>query len=55
MTSDVADEVHVHGYDVKQDAGAGPPATVELVADQPGVFEVETHEAKLQLVQLEVR
>ena len=55
VDSDVADEVHVHGYDLKQDVAPGSPATVELVADQPGLFEVELEEARLQLVQLEVR
>ena len=54
VDSDVADEVHVHGYDLKQDVAPGSPATVEFVADQPGLFEVELEEAKLQLVQLEV-
>jgi len=54
VVSDVADEVHVHGYDLKQDVAPGAPATVEFVADQPGLFEVELEAAKLQLVQLEV-
>ena len=54
VDSDVADEVHVHGYDLKQDVAPGAPATVEFVADQPGLFEVELEGAKLQLVQLEV-
>ena len=54
VDSDVADEVHVHGYDLKKNVAPGAPATVEFVADQPGVFEVELEEAKLQLVQLEV-
>jgi heme/copper-type cytochrome/quinol oxidase subunit 2 len=54
VDSDVADEVHVHGYDLKQNVAPGSPATVEFVADQPGLFEVELEAAKLQLVQLEV-
>ncbi len=54
VDSDVADEVHVHGYDLKQDVAPSAPATVEFVADQPGLFEVELEEARLQLVQLEV-
>ena len=55
VTSDVDDELHVHGYEVEAELEAGRPATVELVADQTGIFEVETHESELELLQLEVR
>ena len=55
VTSDVDDEVHVHGYDAEAELEAGRPSTLELVADQTGVFEVETHEGGLELVQLQVR
>ncbi|MDA0635488.1 hypothetical protein OUY22_18880 [Nonomuraea sp. MCN248] len=55
VTSDVADELHVHGYDVTADLRPGEPATVRFVADMTGVFEVETHESGLVLVQLAVR
>jgi heme/copper-type cytochrome/quinol oxidase subunit 2 len=55
VTSDVADEVHVHGFDLKKDVGAGQTATIEFVADQPGLDEVELESAGLQLVQLEIR
>ena len=55
VTSDVDDELHVHGYEVEAELEAGRPTTVELVADQTGIFEVETHESELELLQLEVR
>jgi heme/copper-type cytochrome/quinol oxidase subunit 2 len=55
VTSDVDDELHVHGYEIEEELEAGRPTTVEFVADQQGVFEVETHETELQLMQLEVR
>ena len=55
VTSDVADAVHVHGYDFEKTLPAGAPATLSFTADQPGLFEVETHETGLQLVQLVVR
>ena len=55
ITSDVDDELHVHGYEVEAELEAGRPTTVELVADQTGIFEVETHETELELLQLEVR
>ena len=55
VTSDVDDEVHVHGFDVEEPLAAGRPTTIELHAEQPGLFEVETHETELELLQLEVR
>lgn len=55
VTSDVDDAVHVHGYDVEEDLEAGRTTTVEFEVDQAGVFEVETHESELELLQLEVR
>lgn len=44
VTSDRADEIHVHGYDVEAAVEPGSPATLEFEADQPGSFEVEMHE-----------
>ncbi len=55
ITSDTADEVHLHGYDVSTPVAADRPATLTLTADVPGVFEVELHEAGTVLLRLEVR
>ncbi|MDT7624734.1 MAG: hypothetical protein QOF99_5635 [Pseudonocardiales bacterium] len=55
VTSDVADEVHLHGYDRKVDVPAGGTASIDFVADQAGVFEAELESRGTQLVQLEVR
>ena len=55
VNSDVADEIHVHGYDLKADVPAHGVGTVEFVADQSGVFEVELESRAAQLAQLEVR
>lgn len=55
VMSDVADEVHVHGYDLHEDVPAGGGVTVGFTADVPGVFEVELEERGLQLLTLEVR
>ncbi|MDQ2706412.1 MAG: hypothetical protein M3Z25_01665 [Actinomycetota bacterium] len=55
VTSDVADEVHVHGYDLKADVPAHGAAMVDFVADRSGVFEVELESRGAQLAQLEVR
>ena len=55
VTLDVDDVVHVHGSDIEEPVEAGRPATIELVAGDQGVFEVETHDGGLALLQLEVR
>jgi hypothetical protein len=34
---------------------AGQPTTIEFTANQTGVFEVETHQSNLLLLQLQVR
>lgn len=54
VTSDRADELHVHGYDRTAKLPADTATTLEFTADQTGRFEVETHESGLQLLQLEV-
>lgn len=54
VTSDAADELHVHGYDLGADLAPGTPATVEFDATIPGVFEVELHEAGTLLFTLQV-
>lgn len=55
VTSDVADEVHLHGYDKLVDVPAGGTATLSFVPDVPGVFEVELHGQQTLLAMLEVR
>ena len=54
VTSDAADEVHVHGYDLTAQVVAGRPATLTFPTDVPGVFEVELHEAGTRLLSLQV-
>jgi copper(I)-binding protein len=55
VTSDKADELHVHGYDLEKPLPAGEQVTLEFTADQAGLFDIELHESDLQLAQLEVR
>ena len=55
VVSDVADEVHVHGYDKTFDVGPGKAGTLELKITIPGATEVELHEAELVLFQLRAR
>jgi hypothetical protein len=54
ITSDVADEVHVHGYDLEAELSPGQPTEIAFHATIPGVFEVELHEAGTQLLSLQV-
>ncbi|MFM8999145.1 MAG: hypothetical protein ACKOKE_03590 [Actinomycetota bacterium] len=54
ITSDVADEVHLHGYDLETEVAAGGTGEIRFTADAPGVFEVEFHESGLLLLRLTV-
>lgn len=55
ITSDVADEVHVHGYDLDAELAPGTPAELTFDATIPGVFEVELHESGTVLLTLQVQ
>ena len=46
VTSDAADEIHLHGYDVYRDVAPGRPARFRFKADIEGIFEIESHEAE---------
>ncbi len=54
IEADVAEEVHVHGYDLFGDVAPGSPTTIALTADVPGVFEVELEGSGLFLFELQV-
>ena len=53
--SDVADEVHVHGYDLHKDVKAGGTARIGFPATIQGVFEAELENRKLQILELTVK
>jgi hypothetical protein len=55
VRSDVADHVHLHGYDIMRDVAPGAPAQIVFTAELPGRFEVELEDRGLQLAELEVR
>jgi hypothetical protein len=44
VTSDVADEIHLHGYDITRKVAPGAPARFRLKADAEGEFELEAHD-----------
>ena len=54
VTSDVADELHLHGYDLRTAITPGTPAELSFEATVPGVFEVELHDAGTVLLTLQV-
>jgi hypothetical protein len=54
VTSDVADEIHVHGYDVAKDVRAGGSVRFGFPADLEGVFEVELEGRGEQIAELRV-
>jgi hypothetical protein len=52
--SDVAEEVHIHGYDEYVDVPAGGSATARFEGELEGVFEIESHGSGELLARLEV-
>lgn len=55
ITSDHADELHLHGYDLQLALPAGQPARLSFTAERSGRFEYELHHAHRELGVLEVR
>jgi len=54
VTSDVADEIHLHGYDLMADVAAGGTARLPFNASIPGRFEVELENRSTQIADLTV-
>lgn len=54
VSSDVADEVHVHGYDLSRDVEAGGRARIAFRATIPGRFEIELESRGVQIAELTV-
>lgn len=54
VTSDVADEIHLHGYDMKKDVPAGGTIGLPFTATLPGRFEVELEQRGVQIADLTV-
>jgi FtsP/CotA-like multicopper oxidase with cupredoxin domain len=46
VTSNVDDEIHLHGYDIEEEAGPGKPARFRFKATLEGAFELESHAAE---------
>lgn len=54
VDSDVADEVHVHGYDLMKDVPPGGSVSFSFPAEIEGIFEVELEGLKEQIAELRV-
>jgi heme/copper-type cytochrome/quinol oxidase subunit 2 len=54
VSSDVPEEVHIHGYDIAQDLEPGKVTTVSFPASITGIFEIEFEHAKKQIGELRV-
>ena len=54
VSSDAAEEIHVHGYDVAKDVPAGGSVRFAIPADIEGIFEVELEELGVQIAELRV-
>jgi hypothetical protein len=52
--SDVSDEVHIHGYDLKGDVAPGMPVRIRFDANLTGRFEIELENRGEQIAQLTV-
>jgi hypothetical protein len=46
VNADAPDEIHLHGYDIYENAAPGRPARFVFRADIEGIFEIESHVAE---------
>jgi hypothetical protein len=54
VQSDIAEEVHVHGYDLMQDVPAGGTVSFDFPAEIEGIFEAELEGRKEQIAEITV-
>jgi hypothetical protein len=54
VESDVADEVHLHGYDIAKRVAAGGEVEFDVPASLEGVFEIELEERVVPLAEVTV-
>ncbi len=55
VKSDVADEIHVHGYDLSKDVAAGGSATFRFKAEADGIYEIELEQRAVQIAELRIK
>jgi len=54
VSSDVADEVHLHGYDISKEVDAGGSVTFDFPADLEGIFELELEQRAVPIAEMTV-
>jgi hypothetical protein len=54
VRSDIADEVHIHGFDISREVPAGGSVTFSFQADITGIYEAEMEQLGVQIVELQV-
>lgn len=54
VESDVSDEVHLHGYEIKKDVEAGGSVSFDFPATIEGLFEAELEDRGEQILELRV-
>jgi hypothetical protein len=54
VTSDQAEEIHVHGYDISKEVAAGGTVEFAFPAELEGIYEAELEELGVQIVELRV-
>ena len=54
VRSDIADEVHIHGFDISREVPAGGSVTFSFPADITGIYEAEMEQLGVQIVELQV-
>jgi len=54
VKSAVADEIHIHGYDIVKDVKAGGSVAFDFPATLEGIFEAELESRKEQILELRV-
>lgn len=54
ISSDAAEEIHVHGYEISKDVPAGGTIELDFPAELEGIYEAELEELGVQIVELRI-
>lgn len=54
VSSDAAEEIHVHGYDIAKEVPAGGTVGFDFPAELEGIYEAELEELGVQIAELRV-
>jgi len=54
VSSDAAEEIHVHGYDIAKEVPAGGTVEFAFPAELEGIYEAELEELGVQIAELQI-